>query len=470
MEPLKADWQKIDSYLKVFSQITRNFLSELDEKNVAEIGSQLKQQPVSSNGKGFNQALEFFCDHIVPQLSAGRGPRYWGFVTGGATPVATFADWLVSTFDQNLSSDGDSIATEVERQTLRWLCQLFDLPDTFDGIVTTGATASNFLGALCARQFAGLQQNINVAKQGAYGLDVDIFSTTPHSSMIKSLGMAGLGQNSVKLVDALPNSEAMDVEHLTQMLEQSSAPGKIIIASVGTVTATDFDDLVTISLLSKKHNAWLHVDAAFGMFERLITGNETKSKGIESADSITLDSHKWLNVPYESGVFLTRHLNILFDNCNVPAPYLTSNVEKPDFMSLGVENSRRFRALPVWMTLLVYGKQGIASWIQSNVNLAKRFAQKINESSEYELILPCQLNVVLFRPNCSGLSQPDADEKTSNFLRMINQDGRLFLSPGKWQGKRIIRAAFSNWETQKEDVNMAMDCLCDIVKNYSDSL
>ncbi|MET1254411.1 pyridoxal phosphate-dependent decarboxylase family protein [Aliikangiella maris] len=469
MSPSKADWQNLDEYLNVFAQITRNFMADLDERPVGQITPQLAKLPVSLQGEGFHQALAYLCDHIIPQLSASRGPRYWGFVTGGATPVATFADWLVSTFDQNLSFDGDSVACEVERHTIRWLCEMFDLPETFNGIITTGATASNFLGALCARQFAGEQQGIDVAKQGAYQLEVEIFATTPHASMIKSLGMAGLGQQSVTRVNAKPDSEAIDVQHLAELLEASQKPAKIIIASTATVTLTDFDDLQAISQLAQQHNAWLHVDAAFGLFARLLDDEKKRNlvDGIELADSITLDSHKWLNVPYESGVFLTRHLDKLFASCNVPAPYLASNHEAPSFLALGIENSRRFRALPVWFTLLAYGKQGIASWINQSVNLAQQLAQKIDASAEYELVHPCQLNVVLFRPACDNLQLDIANQKTAEYLKAINLDGRLFLSPGRWQGKNIIRMALSNWETDQLDIDIAIQCLQDIAKQLN---
>jgi len=469
MTPRKSDWQNIDYFLDAFAKVSKNFIDDLDERNVAQLGVALEARLLSPAGEGFQSALEILCDQIVPQLSASRGPRYWGFVTGGATPVATFADWLVSSFDQNLSKDGDSIASDVERQTIRWLTELFELPEEFDGIITTGATSANFLGALCARQFAGLKQGIDVAKEGAYALDIEIFSTAPHASMIKSLGMAGLGQRHVSYINALPNSEEMDTADLARHLSQSKVKAKVIIASVGTVTATDFDDLETIISLAKQYDAWLHVDGAFGIFERLLGSNHL-SKGLELADSITLDSHKWLNVPYESGVFLTRHLKLLFGACDVPAPYLVSNPLRPDFMSLGIENSRRFRALPVWMTLLAYGKKGIAKWVQSNIDCARLLADKIQASSYYELVLDCKLNVVLFRPDSQGLSAKDADEKAEDFLEKINAQGKVFLSPGVWQGKKIIRAALSNWETQPLDVEIAFESMLNVAQDYHENL
>ncbi len=464
MQPTKSDWHHLDTYLKVFSQISQNFLADLDERNVAYLGEPLENKPLSSSGEGFEKALETLCDKVIPNLSASRGSRYWGFVTGGATPVATFADWLVATFDQNLSKGGDSIATDVERQTLRWLCELFDLPECFQGIITTGATSANFLGVLCARQYLGKQQNIDVAENGINGLDIEVFVATPHASMLKSLAMAGLGRRNLTQVNCEPDSEAMSVCDLELKLNQSVAKGKLVIASAATVTTTDFDDLKAIALLTKKHRAWLHVDAAFGLFERLLNKEEYLTDGVELVDSITVDNHKWLNVPYESGVFLTRHLDMLYESCDVPAPYLISNPETPDFMSLGVENSRRFRALPVWMTLLAYGKAGVAGWVDKNIKLARLFAKKIESSEDYELMLPCQLNVVLFRPDCHGLTENKAREKTQYFLQKINQSGRVFLSPGEWRGQSVIRAALSSWETQAIDIDIVFDVLLSVAK------
>ncbi len=459
MIPHKSDWQQLDTYLNEFGQISTEFLTGISQRPVQSAVQTMPHQSLSPQGLDLDGALSTLRETVIPNLSASAGPRYWGFVTGGATPVATLGDWLVGTFDQNLSKGSDSIATNVERQTLQWLNELFHLPNTFKGTLTTGATAANFLAAITARQFVGLQQGIDVAKDGVFGLDLKVFSATPHASMIKSLGMAGLGQRQYQSIATLPNSEAMDVAALEVALENSQAKGKIVIASAATVTATDFDDLQAIRKVCDKHQAWLHVDAAFGIFERLLNGVNGKTKGIELADSITLDAHKWLNVPYECGIFLTRHRQQLFDSCDVPAPYLVNSGDEPDFMSLGIENSRRFRALPIWLSLQAYGREGVAHWVAKNIEMAKQLASHLELSADYELMHPCQLNVVLFRPNCEGLTDAQADQKTQACLDNINNDGRLLLSPGSWQGHKIIRAALSNWQTDAQDIEIAKAAL-----------
>lgn len=449
--PTPEEWPTL---LSRFELICKTYLQQLPHKNVATEKPFYPTTALPIEGAGLNILMDTLNNDVLPQSSASRGPRYWGFVTGGATPVATFADWLVSLLDQNVSKDGDSIASTMERQTIQWLTALFDLPSYFTGLFTSGATASNFLAAVTARQFSGLQQGINVAKDGMANLDVAIFSACPHASMTKTLGLAGFGQHNLIKVNCLAGSEQMNPEHLKQLLQQTPAPGKIVISSAATVTGTSFDDLQAITKLCKQHNAWLHVDAAFGIFERLLNPHQSQSQGLEHADSITLDGHKWLNVPYDSGVFLTRHQNLLHDACHVAAPYLQTDNDIPDFMSLGIENSRRFRALPAWASILAYGKAGIRHWVSQNCCQAKQLATYLEHSDSWKLVHPCGLNVVLFRPQPSGQGYDDALTKAT--LRTINRRGKVFFSPGMWQGEGIIRAAFSNWSTTTEDVALAI--------------
>jgi len=444
--------------IDALSEQLNGFHSSLGNRDVMSKLLSVDNESLTNEGHDFDTVNRYILDLIQPNLSGSNGGRYWGFVTGGANPVATFADWLVPVFNQNVSKGGDSIATNIERQALTWLCQLFELPQTFKGIFTTGATAANLLGAFTARQYAGGLQNIDVAKQGIAELDVAVLSATPHASMIKSLGLAGLGQNTWQKVNCLSDSESMDAAHLALLLKGSKAKSHIVIASAATVTGTDFDDLFRIAKLCKKYNAWLHVDAAFGIFERLLAGSDGQTKGIEFADSVTLDCHKWLNVPYDCGVFLTRHLSYLKAACHVDAPYLKTDGEDIDFMSLGIENSRRFRAFPVWATLKAYGKQGIRVNIEKNIQQAKRLAQWIEDSAQYVLVKPCQLNIVLFKPN------PDFTTITSGVcMKLLNESGCVFLSPGRWNDEPIIRAALSNWSTTDDDVERGINALNEII-------
>lgn len=451
-------WQALPQLLTEFSKLTEAFIQSSNSRPVAGRDIAPPDLTLTESGIAFESLIEIFIKQVVPNLSTSIGPRYWGFVTGGATPVATFADWLVSTYDQNVSKGDGSIATSIERQAIRWLTELFDLPASFDGLFTTGATAANYLGAVIARQFAGHQQGINVAEEGAFGLEIEVFCATPHASMIKALGLAGLGRNQITRIATQVGNEATDIAALESALATSNAKGKVVIASAATVTGTNFDDLIQIRHLCDKHQAWLHADAAFGIFDRLVSGSEGRTKGLEFADSITLDAHKWLNVPYDCGIFLTRHLHYLVESCDVPAPYLVTSKADPDFFSMGVENSRRFRALPVWMSLLAYGKDGIRQWVSKNIAQTKQLADWFADSPDYELVYYGELNVVLFKP--SGKN----DAATTALLHAINADGRIFVSPGSWQGQKVIRAALSNWQTEQVDLDIAKSALTELAK------
>lgn len=446
--------QMNQTILEALSRQFTAFHQTLEKRDVAS--KQLDQLPVEfpEHGMSFKKLDQFIETSVQPKLSASNGGRYWGFVTGGANPVATYADWLVATFNQNVSKGGDSIASAIEQQALVWLCELFKLPQIFKGIFTTGASAANLLAVFTARQYAGQQQEIDVAKSGMKHLEVSIFSATPHASMIKGLGLAGFGQDNWQTVTCNIDNESMSIEALEIALINSSSRSKIVIASAGTVTGTDYDDLIAISSLCKKYDAWLHVDAAFGIFERLISGENGKSKGIEHADSITLDCHKWLNVPYDCGVFLTKHLSLLQASCEVTAPYFSSSGSDIPFMSLGIENSRRFRAFPVWATLMAYGRNGVRENIKANIHQAVTLANWLNESDKFILVKPCELNVVLFKPNSTMLNL-SSDE----CITKLNASGQVFLTPGHWQGQPIIRAALSNWSTSDDDVQKVITTL-----------
>tara|TARA_R110000772_G_scaffold60904_9_gene137345 strand:- start:90 stop:1454 length:1365 start_codon:yes stop_codon:yes gene_type:complete len=443
-----------DIILTALGEQFKAFHQNLTEQPVASVFTGPVVAELPDVGVSFEALNTLITEQVRPNLSASNGGRYWGFVTGGANPVATYADWLVTTFNQNVSKGGDSIASDIERQTLGWLCELFALPHTFNGIFTTGATAANVLAAFTARQYAGHAQNIDITQAGMADLDVGIFSATPHASMVKSLGFAGFGQNGWQKIACNPNNESMDINALEVALAECKAASKIVIASAATVTGTDFDDIEAIATLCQKYHAWLHVDAAFGIFERLINGKDGKTRGIERADSITLDCHKWLNVPYDCGVFLTQHMDLLTQCCEVSAAYLASPENTLSYMSLGIENSRRFRAFPVWATLLAYGKQGVTDNIKANMLHARQFANWLDKSDKYELLKPCELNVVLFKPNAAVLNLTSAQCMTK-----LNASGQVFLTPGAWQGEPIIRAALSNWATNVDDVQRVIAAL-----------
>lgn len=276
----KAPWHEC---IAAFSDLTTEFLESLPVRSAS---SNTQKDPaidalyLSEDGMAFADIVAHIRTGVVPKLSAQRGPRYLAYVTGGATPVATFADWLVSTFDQSVKKHGCSIASRIERQTLLWLTELFTLPPTFQGTFTTGATAANFLALLSGRQFLGAQQNLDANLDGIADIQIKCFSASPHESMLKCLGFSGIGQRNLYRVDTVSaESECMDINALATALSLAGDEvGKLVIASAGTVSGTSFDDIYSIRQVCNRFGAWLHVDAAFGIYERLLSGPFGRTK------------------------------------------------------------------------------------------------------------------------------------------------------------------------------------------------
>lgn len=444
MQRLTQDHDRLIALQSAFSHWGTSWLAHLAQRPAANYMNQMPlARALPEDGLGLEAVWKLFEQDLAPGFNASPGPRYLGFVTGGVTPAALLGDWLTPVIDQNVASSGNSIATGVELQVLGWLCQLLDLPAELCGSLTTGATASNLLGLVCGRQYAGLQQGRDIAADGMGDAGIRVFSATAHASSLKAVGLLGLGRNQIVAVPCLPDSEAMDVTALGRLLAASVEPGKIVIASAGTVTGTDFDDLRAIAALCHEHHAWLHVDGAFGLFSRLLPECKAWTDGIELADSVTCDGHKWLNVPYDCGIFFTRHPDLLQQCCSVSAPYLDHCQEVPTMMDRGIEQSRRFRALPLWFSLLASGREGYAQMVEANCHQANLLAQWLVASPDYELLKAVRLNVVVFRPLRS---------EPNDCLNRLNLEGDVFMTPGEWQAKKGIRAAFSNWRTTDADV------------------
>ncbi len=413
---------------------------------------------LSQTGLGTQQTLKQFQQDILPYLSGSVGSRYWGFVTGGVTPAAMVGDWLTAATDQNVMVAGDSIATAVELAVIEQLKALFSLPENeFDGVLTTGATASNLVCLATARQWGGRKLGYDIAREGFGCVDqFQIFAATPHASQIKIQGILGFGQNHWVKVKGLPDAngkegEAMDIEDLESKLKASSAAVKIVISSAATVSTTAFDNFSAIAQLCKQYQVWHHLDGAFGLFARCSPQFAELAIGAELADSITVDCHKWLNVPYDCGVVFTQHRQLLEETFTCGAAYLETSTTLPKMMNRGIENSRRFRALPVWFTLTAYGKVGIQNIVENNCNLAVKLAEWIQSSQLYDLILFPKLNVVLFAGKFQG-DLETVNQKNRDLLQAINQTGKVFLTPGNYHGKFCFRAAFSNWRITDKDI------------------
>ncbi len=453
---LHSDRELIKDILSNTLVLANTYFDKQDDLPPGRFIPNIELIDMPEKGVGTNASLKFFEKNFADKMTNSAGPRYFGFVTGGSTPASVAGDWLVSAFDQNACGSNDSIAPQIERQTLHFLKQLFGLDEAYFGSFVTGATISNFTSLAQARQWVGEQQGIDFSQEGlSSGKPIQILSGTPHSSIYKSLSMLGIGRKSLIKIDTLPDREAIDVVKLEEHLKNNPDQHFIIIANSGTVNTVDFDDLEAIAKLKSKYSFWLHVDAAFGGFAGCSPTYAHYIEGINYADSITVDAHKWLNVPYDAAMQFTRHKNIQLSVFQNSAAYLGDPAQSPDFFHYTPENSRRFRALPSWFTLMAYGKEGHREIVERNCDCAKLFGAMILDSSEFKLLSLVRMNVV-----CFTFNQENIDASAiAKFLAKVRDDGRAFFTPTNYKGVPAIRAAFSNWLTSEDDVRIAIQAL-----------
>ena len=456
MHPLlKKDRETLQEVLSQTQKLAGEYFRQQDTLAPGRFVADIPMASLPEKGIGAQATLDHFAKNFAGQMANSAGPRYFGFVTGGSTPASVAGDWLVSAYDQNACGSNDSIAPQLERQTIHFFKQLFGLDEAYFGAFVSGATISNFTNLALARQWAGLQQGKDFSNEGLTGVPpLKVLSGTPHSSIFKSLSMLGVGRNSVIRVATLPEREAVDIAALEKQLIAQAGP-VIVVANAGTVNTVDFDDLVAVAKLKKKYNFWLHVDAAFGGFAACSEKFAHLLEGINAADSITIDAHKWLNVPYDAAMQFTRHKNLQLSVFQNSAAYLGDPDQSPDYFHYTPENSRRFRALPSWFSLMAYGKEGYREIVERNCAAAHHLGERLKTSEDFVLLAPVRMNVVCFTWKQDDLSA----EIIRKFLEAVRDDGRVFFTPTQLRGTWAIRAAVSNWLTELSDMDLAFEVM-----------
>ncbi|MCX5378352.1 pyridoxal-dependent decarboxylase [Streptomyces sp. NBC_00091] len=450
---LAADLVRLPELLDATRRAAAEALAALDDRPVVPPAAEPPAPlPLPGHGSGTEQALAEFQARWAPRLSASAGPRYLGFVTGGATPAALAGDWLTAAHDQNSNSALDGAGQHLERETVGWLRELFGLSEDHTGTFVSGATMSNTTGLAIAREWLGERLGVRPAEDGAAALGpVRVLSGAPHSSIAKALAVLGLGRASLVRVPTLPGREAVDPAALDRALADTPGPA-VVVANSGTVNTVDFDDLRAITALRPRHDFWLHTDAAFGAFAALSPEHAHLVAGLDASDSVCVDLHKWLNVPYDSAVQFTRRRDLqtrVFANA---AAYLGPLGAEPDLVHLTPENSHRLRALAAWFTLRAYGREGHREIVERDIACARSLGERLDRDPAFRLLAPVRLNVV-----CFTLAQDPTPERLTALREAVAAE--VFVTPTVHGGTAALRAAFSNWRTTQVDVRRAAEAL-----------
>ncbi len=461
---------QLTAALSVAAEEARVYLADLDSRAVLGPGAEELvhrwPDPMPEEGDGTLAALRELAARGQQAATRSSGPRFFHFVMGGGTPAALGADWLTSTFDQVAFGWASSpMAARLEQVAVDWLRQLFELPNEFGGVLTSGATMGNFVALAAARNWWAEQHGVDVEQGGLSELPAPSILTSGyiHPSALQAIGMLGMGQGNVERFTR-DTAGRLDADSLERRLRELDGPA-ILVANAGEVNAGDFDPIELMADLASKHGAWLHVDGAFGLFARLTPEVRRLAAGVERANSVISDGHKWLNVPYDCGFAFVRGAGRLARTFNVGAPYLPSPDDpRPNPGFLTPENSRRARALPVWATLRAYGRAGYREMVERHLRLARHLAKRIDDAPQLERLAEVKLNIVCFRARPEGVAKDELDALNRELGEALLRDGRVFAGTTDYEGKVAFRPAIVNWRTREEDVDLLVDVLLELLE------
>ncbi len=394
-----------------------------------------------------------------PGLVACAGPRYFGFVTGGSHPVALAADWLVSSWDQNAGLYAMSPAAAViEDVTARWVLDVLGLPAHASVGFSTGAHTASITALAAARHEVLKRAGWDVEAHGLQGaphVDV-VVGARAHASIPAALRLLGFGASTLAVADADAQGRMLP-ESLAECLARCGGPA-IVCAQAGNVNTGAFDPLEPLGRLTRAHGAWLHVDGAFGLWAAAVPELRALVTGIEMADSWSTDAHKWLNVPYDSGIVCVAHPAAHRAAMSMSAAYLPHGAtEERDGMDWVLESSRRARAVPVYATLRALGRRGVRELITRCCALAARMADRLRGAPGITILNDVVLNQVLIR-----VDDGDAGS-TSSVMARVQQDGVCWIGGTSWSDLPAIRISVSGWCTREDDIDRSAESIVSAV-------
>jgi glutamate/tyrosine decarboxylase-like PLP-dependent enzyme len=463
------DRDAVDECLQLVAREATSYLANVDGALVRPPRPQEAEERIGGalpeDGAGSLEALRGLIDAAYAAATRSAGPRFFHFVMGGGTPAALAADWLTSALDQiAFNWISSPFAMRLEQISVDWLKELFRLPATWSGVLTTGATTANFTGLAAARRWWGLQHGVDVEEDGLAGLPpVPVLGGGHvHASAVKALTMLGIGRRRVQTF-AADATGTLDGDRLEQALHGLGGAPAILVGTAGEVNAGGFDPIARMADLAAEYGAWLHVDGAFGLFAAVSPATRELVAGIDRAHSVAVDGHKWLNVPYDCGAAFVHDIELHQGAFAASAAYLgREELDRPVFSNLAPEMSRRARALAVWATLAAYGRSGYEAMVERHIELAGRLAEQIDAEVELELLAEVPLNVVCFRYRPAGVAEEQLDELNQRLGRAVLEDGRVYFGTTVYGGNVAFRPAIVNWRTRPEDVDQIVPTVLEL--------
>jgi len=408
--------------------------------------------PLPETGEDPVDIIEKFANAMDAGIVASAGPRYFGFVIGGSLPAALAADWLTSAWDQNGASFATSpAAAAAEEISARWLIELFGLRRSASVGFTSGCTMANFTGLAAARHALYRQLGWDVEHQGLIGAPpiTVVTNEESHISIFAALQMLGLGRERVIKVSA-DGQGRMRADALRLVLAEIRTPF-VVCAQAGNVNTGAFDPILEIANCVHARDGWLHVDGAFGVWAAASPSHRELTRGIDLADSIAVDGHKWLNVPYDSGIVFVRDRAAHYAAMSLGAPYYAPPTEMTrDNHDWVPEASRRARGFAIYAALRSLGREGIVNLIERNCTLARRMADRLGAAEGVEILNDVVLNQVLVR---------FTGRDTASVIARVQKDGTCWAGGTTWHGMHAMRISVSNWSTTEADIDVSAEAI-----------
>jgi glutamate/tyrosine decarboxylase-like PLP-dependent enzyme len=417
-----------------------------DVARLEQLGGDLNHHPCDGS-----QVIAQLDDLGSPATIASTGGRYFGFVTGGSLPAAMAANWLAGAWDQNAALFVQSpVASKIEQITSEWLLDVLTLPSSSGVGFVTGATMANFTALAAARHALLARAGWDVEERGLFGAPeiTVVVGAEVHASMLKALSMLGFGRKRVVTVPA--DDQGRMLANRVPALDERT----LIAIQAGNVNTGAFDPAAEICTHARRAGAWVHVDGAFGLWAAAAPDRAHLVGGFAEADSWATDCHKWLNVPYDSGLAIVRDANNLRAAMTVHAAYLTMGEHREPWQ-YAPEASRRARGVEIWAALRSLGRSGLAEMIERNCRLASRFADGFRQAG-FTVLNDVVLNQVI-------VSFGDGD-KTRRVIAEVQSEGICWCGGTEWRGHAAMRISVSCWATTEEDVDRSLAAILRIAK------
>jgi glutamate/tyrosine decarboxylase-like PLP-dependent enzyme len=421
--------------------------------------------PLPETGRPAEEIIAFVREHVMPRPMGNSHPRFFGFINATADPLGTVADYMASAMNPNCWG-GDHAAIHVENRVVRWLSELMGFPSAAQGILASGGSMANFI-ALAAARRAMTDGDVRAEGLGSGPRLVVYASDQVHSCVDKAVDLLGIGTRYLRKIPA-DDRFRLPMDALAEAVAADRARGlrpAIVVGTAGTVNTGAVDPLDALADFCARERLWFHVDGAYGAMARLAPSLLPLFAGIERADSLAADPHKWLYVPYEAGATLVRDGHRLADAFRRFPEYLASDPESPFpgpawFAERGPELSRGFKALKVFMGLLRHGRSGYAAAIERDVALARFLSDEVDRRPGLERLAPTTLSIVNFRYLAPGAAPERVDAVNRQIVNRLVGSGSFFLAPTILKGRASLRVCIVNFRTTEDDLRLLLDEAC----------